>query len=161
MTTPPVVPDALAPLAFLLGTWRGEGVAGYPTIETVGYGQQVDFRPYGKPALEYSSRTWALEDGRPMARESGYWRLAPDGTVEVLLAHPTGIVEVYLGTVWATTIDITTDVVARTLSAKDVSSLKRRYGLVGEELMYAMDMEAVGQPMQPHVSARLRRVTEA
>ena len=96
-----------------------------------------------------------------MARESGYWRLAPDGTVEVLLAHPTGIVEVYLGTVRATTIDITTDIVARTLSAKDVSSLKRRYGLVGEELMYAMDMEAVGQPMQPHVSARLRRVTEA
>jgi THAP4-like, heme-binding beta-barrel domain len=32
------------------------------------------------------------------------------------------------------------------------------YGLVDGELMWAFDMAAVDQPLQPHLSARLRRV---
>lgn len=153
------LPDELAPLAFLLGTWRGEGVGGYPTIETFGYGQEIAFSYYGKPVLAYSSRTWALDDGRPLALETGFWR-RKDGAVEVMLAHPTGIVEVYLGTVTGVQVEIATDVVARTASAKEVTALHRLYGRVGAELMYAVDMAAVGQPLQPHLSARLKRVEE-
>ncbi|HTC69718.1 MAG TPA: heme-binding beta-barrel domain-containing protein, partial [Acidothermaceae bacterium] len=32
---------ALEPFTFLLGTWRGVGVGGYPTIESFRYGQEV------------------------------------------------------------------------------------------------------------------------
>jgi THAP4-like, heme-binding beta-barrel domain len=32
------------------------------------------------------------------------------------------------------------------------------YGLVEGDLLWAMDMSAMGKPMQPHVSARLRRM---
>jgi hypothetical protein len=32
------------------------------------------------------------------------------------------------------------------------------YGLVGGDLMWVMDMAAVGQPMQSHASAQLKRV---
>ena len=40
---------------------------------------------------------------RPAATESGYWRARPDNGVELLLAHPTGFVEVWLGRVEVTT----------------------------------------------------------
>ena len=157
---PEAAPDlhpACLPLMFLLGTWRGEGVGGYPTIEDFGYGQEITFSHNGKPFLAYTSRSWALDDGRPLAAESGYWRPQPDGTVEVLLAHPMGVVEIYVGTVTGTRVELATDVVARTQSAKEVAGGTRLYGIVEGELMYAYDMAAVGEPMQVHLSARLRR----
>jgi len=157
VTPPAELHPALAPLAFLLGTWSGEGVGGYPTIEDFGFGQELTFSHYGKPLLEYTSRSWSLEDGRPMARETGWWRPGADGAVELVLAHPMGVVEVWLGTAAGTRVEIGTDVVARTPSAKDVTAGRRLYGLVGDELMWAYDMAAVEQPLQPHLSARLRR----
>jgi hypothetical protein len=47
--------------------------------------------------------------------------------------------------------------VARTDSAKEYTAGHRLYGLVNGELMWAYDMAAVGQPLQPHISATLRR----
>ena len=93
--------------------------------------------------------------------ETGFWRPQPDGTVEVLLAHPSGITEIYLGEVTGTKIEMATDVVARTSSAKEVTAGHRLYGLVGPDLAYAYDMAAVGQPLQPHLSAQLSRTATA
>lgn len=154
-------PDCV-PLAFLLGTWAGDGVGGYPTIEDFRFGQQVTFSYVaGKPFLAYESRSWMLEPdgapGRPLARETGYWRPQPGGEVEVLLAHPTGFVEVWLGTVEGAKVELRTDAVVRTASAKDVAGGHRLYGLVEGDLMWAYDMAAEGQPLQPHLSARLHR----
>ena len=150
----------LAPLAFLLGTWRGEGVGGYPTMEPFRYGEEVTFRHNGKPFLAYTQRTWSLDDDRPLHAETGYWRPQPDGGVEVVIAHPTGIAEIYYGTVAGQRIELVTDLVARTSSAKEVTALKRLFGLVEGRLMYAVDMAAVGQPLQAHLSATLDRVNE-
>jgi hypothetical protein len=157
-------PD-LAPLAFLLGRWEGAGVGGYPTIESFQFGQELSFTHNGKPFLIYSSRTWLLDEegnaGRPLGMEVGFWRPQPDDAVEVLLAHPTGITEIYLGTVTGTRIELSTDVVTRTATAKEYTAGHRLYGLVGEDLAYAFDMAAVGQSLQPHLSAQLKRVAAA
>jgi THAP4-like, heme-binding beta-barrel domain len=154
-------PD-LAPLVFLLGRWEGAGVGGYPTIESFRFGQELTFTHNGKPYLLYVSRSWLLDDDgvpvRPLAMETGFWRPQPGRKVEVLLAHPTGITEIYLGEVSGTKIEMVTDVVARTSSAKEVSAGHRLYGLVGEDLAYAYDMAAVGQELQSHLSAQLKRV---
>ena len=154
----------LAPLRFLLGRWEGAGVGGYPTIESFQFGQEITFGHNGKPFLSYVSRTWLLADGtpgRPLAMETGFWRPRPEGRLEVVLAHPTGIAEIYLGEVNGTKIEMATDVVATTESAKEVRAGHRLYGLVGADLAYAFDMAAVGQPLQPHLSAQLKRVTPA
>ncbi|MDQ1710330.1 MAG: hypothetical protein QOG49_1715, partial [Frankiaceae bacterium] len=66
---PPPVHDAIKPLAYLLGTWRGEGHGSYPTIEDFHYGEELTFRHNGKPFIAYSQRSWSLDDGRPLAAE--------------------------------------------------------------------------------------------
>ena len=157
-------PD-LAPLRFLLGRWEGAGVGGYPTIESFQFGQEITFSHNGKPFLYYVSRSGLLDasgrPARPLAMETGFRRPQPGGKVEVLLAHPTGITEVYLGEVTGTKIEMATDIVARTSSAKEVTAGHRLYALVGEDLAYAFDLAAVGQPLQPHLSAQLKRAGAA
>ena len=154
----PDLHPALLPLAFLLGTWRGEGVGGYPTIGDFRYGEEVTFSHAGKPVLHYTQRTWLLDSGEPSHAESGYWRPQPDGSLEVVMAHPTGVAEIYVGSVTGTKIELTTDIVVRTASAKEVTGLTRLIGLVEGKLMYAVDMAAAGQALQAHLSATLERV---
>jgi THAP4-like, heme-binding beta-barrel domain len=155
-------PVELVPVAWLLGTWEGVGVVGYPTIESANFGQEIVFEHVGKPFLAYRSQTWLLDaDGarvRPLASESGYWRPGPNGTLEVTLSQPTGFAEIWVGEIKGAKIELRTDVVARTVSAKEYTAGHRLYGLVDGELFWAFDMAAVGQPMQSHVSARLKRV---
>ncbi len=137
-------------------------MVGYPTIESANFGEELSFSHNGKPFLIYSSRTWLIEPdgtiGRPSHLEVGYWRPQPGGHLEVLITHPTGITEIYLGTITGTKIEMATDIVVRTATAKEVTAGKRLYGLVGADLAYAYDMAAVGQPLQPHLSAQLKRV---
>ncbi len=155
---------SLLPLLPLVGVWQGDGQVGYPTIEGHRYRQRVSFGHDGRPFLTYESRAVLLgPDGevlRQSAREVGWWRGGQAEEFEVLLAHPTGIVEVYAGVATGlTTWELSTDVVARTRSSKEVNANRRVYGIVEGALLYAVDMAAVGQPLQPHLSARLERVS--
>jgi THAP4-like, heme-binding beta-barrel domain len=161
-------PAPLVPLGWLIGDWAGAGVVGYPSLEAdLQFGQEVSFRHDGRPFLAYTSRTWLLDDAgekvRPLATETGFWR--PAGTtddgkpaLEVLLSHPTGVVETYYGHVDGARAELSTDVVARTPTAKEYNAGHRLYGLVEGDLMWVMEMAAVGHPLQAHISARLKRV---
>jgi THAP4-like, heme-binding beta-barrel domain len=154
-------PD-LAPVSFLLGRWEGAGVGGYPTIESFRFGQEITFGHIGKPFLIYTSRTWILDEDGNLVRlshtETGYWRPQPDGQIEVVLAQPTGIAEIYVGEISGSKVELSTDIVARTATAKEVTAGHRLYGLIGADLGWAFDMAAMGQPLQPHLSAQLKRV---
>ena len=156
------LPSELVPLAWLIGRWEGAGVLGYPTIESINFGQEIEFSHVGKPFLTYTSQTWLLaEDGtrvRPLAAEAGYWRPRPEGQLEVTLAHPTGVVEIWVGSAGGGKIELQTDVVARTESAKEYTAGHRLYGLVDGDLFWAFDMAAMGLPLQSHASGRLKRV---
>jgi len=155
------LPPALVPLAWLIGTWAGAGVGGYPSVEEFRFAQEVVFSHDKRPFLSYTSRTWLLDEegspGRPLGTETGFWRPQPEGVLEVALSHPTGYSELWIGTVEGPRIELRTDVVVRTATAKEYSAGHRLYGLVEGDLAWAFDMAAVGQPIQPHVSARLKR----
>lgn len=161
----PNLNDALLPLLPLVGVWRGEGEVVYPTLDkTYKFGQQITFAHDGRPFLAYEARAWLLDaDGeviRPAARESGFWRVQADDTIELLLAHATGIVEIFYGSPRTqTSWELTTDAVVRTASAKEVNGAKRLYGLVNNgDLAYVEERAMVGQELQPHTSAYLTRV---
>jgi hypothetical protein len=158
MEQPPVHPD-VQPIAFLLGTWTGEGKGEYPTIESFAYGEEVRFWHVGKPFLAYSQRTWALDDGRPLHGEAGYWRPKPEGRIEIVLAHPTGIVEIQEGTVAneGQTVEVASTSIGLTTTAKEVTALKRTVRVAGDVLSYEVRMAAVGVPLTHHLAAELRR----
>ena len=153
----PSLHPGVAGLAFLLGTWIGEGEGGYPTVEPFAYGEEVRVWHVGKPFQAYVQRTWALADGRPLHSESGYWRRAGDDRVELVLAHPSGQVEVEEGTLSGTSIDLASTMIGQTSTAKEVSVLARRLTVRGHALTYTLDMAAVGQSVQAHLRASLER----
>lgn len=147
----------------LIGVWRGKGEVVYPTIDgPFAFGQQIVFAHDGRPFLSYEARAWLLDDEgaviRPAARETGFWRPQQDGTLEVLIAHATGILEVFYGrALTLTSWELATDAVVRTASAKEVVGSTRLYGVVEGSLAYVDEREMVGQPRQPHLSAQLAR----
>ncbi|MGZ5422742.1 MAG: FABP family protein [Aeromicrobium sp.] len=152
----------LVPLAWLLGSWHGNGRGEYPTIEPFAFEQDVAFAHDGRPFLHYFSRAWITDDEgnrvRPGALETGFLRPTADKGVELILAHPTGYAEVWYGTIDGPRLTLTTDIVARTHTAKEYTAGQRMYGLVEGDLMYAFDMAAEGQELQSHLWGRLKRV---
>lgn len=155
----PTLHENVASLGFLLGTWTGAGRGEYPTIEEpFDYGEEIRLSHVGKPFLAYTQRTWSLRDGTPLHSESGYLRAVGDSGVEFVVAHPTGIVEVYEGRAGpGTAVRLATIGVLTTPSAKQVDAVERDIDVADDELSYAVRMAAVGEPLTHHLSATLRR----
>jgi hypothetical protein len=155
-------PD-VAPLAPLLGVWSGSGTGIYPTIESFDYHEEVSFSHVGKPFLVYGQKTSSAADGARLHAETGYLRVPQPGRVEWILAHPNGINEIEVGGFSVTEGVIDLEMSAASIglapSAKEVTALSRRYRLDGDQLSYTLEMAAVGQPAQNHLTAVLRRTS--
>ena len=142
----------------LEGTWKGEGRGEYPTIEGFTYSEEITLtRLAGKPILAYTQRTRSPE-GKPLHAETGYYRFG-DQAVELVIAQPTGIVEVHEGTFEGKRIVFHQVGIASTPTAVEVEEARRTLEVDGDVLTYTLDMAAVGQPMTFHLEARLLRQT--
>ena len=158
----PEVDEALLSVLPLLGEWHGEGQA----VGAVGdhrFGQWMRFSHDGRGFLAYESRSWRLTDDGEIVgaatRESGFWRPRGQDDVELLVANPDGLIELYVGQARTTTSwELTTDVLARTPDAPAVTRAVRLYGIVDGALMYAIDRAAADEPLRPTMSARLERI---
>lgn len=160
MTAASLNPE-LASLAFLLGTWRGEGRGEYPTITSFRYSEEVTFGSIpGKPFLTYQQRTRSPE-GNPLHTEAGYVRPVGTDAAELVIAQPSGIAEIHVGVVRGTTVEFHAVEVALTPTAKSVTSVTRAIRVEGDALSYRLDMAAVGQDLQFHLEATLLRAEAA
>ena len=159
----PEVAHGLLSVLPLLGEWHGEGVLAGGDVGDRRFGQWIRFAHDGRDFLAYDSRTWLIgDDGRvegPAVRESGFWRPRGEDDVELLVASPDGLVELYVGTARTTTSwELTSDVVARTPDAPETTRAVRLYGLVEGALMYAIDRAGADTALRPTMSARLERL---
>ncbi|KAJ8465452.1 hypothetical protein OPV22_028004 [Ensete ventricosum] len=174
---PPPLHPAIAPLSYLLGRWRGQGEGGFPTINSFAYGEELLFSHSGKvaslislcvllfldlisleqPVIAYSQKTWKLASGEPMHAESGYWRPKPDGSIEVVIAQSTGLVEVQKGTYDAENkiVTLQSELVG---NASKVKEITRVFEVVNGELSYVVQMATVITNLQPHLKALLKKV---
>jgi hypothetical protein len=158
---PPDLHPDLEALAPLLGTWGGHGEGKYPTIQPFEYLEEVVFSHVGKPFLAYVQKTKAVADGKPLHAETGFLRVPQPGRVELVLAHPSGITEIEVGTYSVSgdriEVELATTAIGLTPSAKEVTALGRSLRVDGDELSYTVRMRAMGQPLQDHLAAVLRR----
>ena len=153
------------PVAFLIGSWTGQGRGFYPTIADFTFTETITFTATpGKPFLRYLQTTTG-PDGAPMHQESGYLRPDPaGGSAEFTIAQPTGQTELLEGALvvaadGAVTLDLGPSSVRNTASAKQVDSTRRTYAVnAGQtEVVTRFDMAAVGHPMQQHLASTLRK----
>jgi hypothetical protein len=155
----PDLPPALAPFAFLIGTWRGEGRGLWNAADPFRYREEAQFvAPPGKPFLFYTQRTWALDDGRPMHAESGYLRPGDGRTVEFVLAQPTGLTEVQTGLLDGQRLTLQAASVGRTPTALYVTAVSRELWREGDVLRYLVRMAMNGEPLADHLTAELTMV---
>ncbi|MFR9722603.1 FABP family protein [Streptomyces sp. MS19] len=158
----------LVPLAFLLGTWQGAGVAALnaertgPGEESCNFGQQATFTHDGRDFLEYSSRTWQLDAegnrAEPLETEHGYWRVK-DRQVEVVMVRDQGVVEIWYGELaeGKPQIDLVTDAIARIPDAPPYTGGKRLYGYVNGDLLWVAERATPDTPLRPAMSAQLKK----
>jgi hypothetical protein len=164
----PDLHPALLSLLPFIGFWRGRGQGGYPSVEDFDFAQEITISHDGRPFLAYESRAWILDDEskpvRPVNREVGWWRPVTDDQgratddMEATMCTPTGIMELYLGKVTGTRLEMEADAIVRSPTAKEVTAGHRLFGIVEGALLYAQEIAAEGRSLEPHLSARLIRV---
>jgi len=171
-------------LAYRVGDETREGEFGQRIAFTHDGGRRLNYaatawRLADEAAVPYYSELgyWALS--RPLgAGDPGPGMLPADGPsrfttadevetlrngsggfdIEAAILQGDGVSELYLGTVTGPRIDLGTDAVVRSASAKDYAAATRLYGLVDGHLLWAWDIAALGQELRSHASGRLARV---
>ncbi len=151
---------AVRPLAFLLGTWRGEGQGSYPTIQPFRYREEIRVWHTGKPFLVYTQRTEAATDGRPLHTEMGYLRGVGEGRVELVVAQHIGFAEISVGTVRDNRLQLKSIHVGRTPTAKAVTGVERDIWLDGEVLHYELRMAMEMVALTKHLRASFHRIAD-
>jgi len=114
------LPVELESLAFLLGTWSGDGEGIYPGVAPFRYTEELAFEHVGDAFLLVTESSWT-PDGAPLHFERGTLRPLGDGGVDLTLAHPIGVAEVAEGTVEGTTVSLTSTAIVRTATGSPVS----------------------------------------
>ncbi len=148
---------AVRPLAFLLGTWRGEGAGDYPTIKPFRYREEIRVWHTGKPFLAYTQRTEAADDGRPLHTEMGYLRGVGNGRVELVVAQAIGFAEISTGSVHDHRLELKSLHLGRTPTAKPVTAVERDIWLDNDGLHYELRMGMESVPLVRHLRARFGR----
>lgn len=179
------IPENLAPetypMAWLVGTWRGYGVLGYPNIDDASIICDLEVIADDKPYLTFKS-TWTIANEHPndidkelpgdkgvaqltedqvWAEATGYLRQSSEkeGDLEGMVATPDGRVTLYVGAIQGPRAELISDAIVRSATGADVTATKLTLGLVEGDMLFAFDMAAFGESMLSYSAGRLTRVT--
>ncbi len=146
-------------IAFLLGTWRGEGEGEWPDCAPFRFREELVFEHVGKPMLLYRQESWDLQDGSPLHFERGFFRVTGPGRVGVVLSHQMGAVEVAEGTVVGTVLESSSTSVGLISTAPAITELRRRIEVSDNRLTYDLQMAMRDIALTHHTKSRLEKVS--
>ncbi|XP_072263921.1 peroxynitrite isomerase THAP4 isoform X2 [Pyxicephalus adspersus] len=162
--SPPLNP-AVAPLAWMLGTWVSDppGEGQFPSITSFRYIEKAVISHVGQPMLNFTFCASNPETGKPLHRECGFIRVKP-GTNQVafVCAQNTGVVEVEEGEVQGEQLTLTSHSLSRISFAKEphVQQISRTFCLTPEgKLEQTVSMATSTQAMAPHLQVTYKKVT--
>lgn len=144
-------------LSFLIGTWRGQGESGYPSVEDSRYSEEMVFTDGGDGMLVYQERAWDPDTDEPIHSETGYLRALDDGTIDFALAYPFGVAEVMEGIAEGTKLTLASKSVGVTNHGEPVIGLTRVIEVGQGALVYETLMETPKQTMARHLRGTLTR----
>ncbi|MDA8195881.1 MAG: FABP family protein [Actinomycetota bacterium] len=153
--------DVDAIKSLLVGSYQGQGVGGYPNISSFEYLESVVFILSPKGFLEYRSNTRSKVDGTPMHTECGYLRVISPEAVELVIAQPTGIAEVGVGSIVVDNDVVAMRIEARPMvspTAKFVGSTLRELRFGADGLEYSFSMETDKVELTWHLTGDLSRI---
>ncbi|XP_071999295.1 peroxynitrite isomerase THAP4 [Engystomops pustulosus] len=161
---PPLNP-AVAPLAWMLGTWVSDppGEGEFPSIPSFRYMEEAVISHVGQPMLNFTFCASHADTGKPMHRECGFIRVKP-GTKQVafICAQNTGVVEVEEGEVQGEQLTLTSHSLSRISFAKEppVQQISRTFRLTPEgKLEQMVSMATSTHAMSPHLRVTYKKVT--
>lgn len=144
-------------LSFLVGTWRGQGEGGYPSVEDFEYSEEMTFTDAGDGVFVYREQAWDAE-GEPIHSEAGYLRALDDGSLDLALAYPFGVSEVMEGQVEGMKLSLASKSVGVTMHGEPVTGLRRVIEVDRESLVYETLMATPERSMARHLRGTLSRV---
>jgi len=89
-------------LNFLVGSWKGKGIAQYPTIEAVEYSEELTFQKIeGFNVLQYEQKTWMESEkgifDKPIFWDCGFLIEKEDNNFEFCSTQKSGRMELLSG----------------------------------------------------------------
>ena len=142
-------------LNFLLGTWKGEGHAAYPTIESTDYLEELTFEPLDNTTITFLQKTWRKKDNSVLHWESGFLIAQEDGTFTFLNAQNSNRTEVMI-----CTLESPEKLICDLKEiGNDDRPIKTRRDFFMEEnsLCYKKFLQTKNQPFQLHLEAKLQK----
>lgn len=142
-------------LDFLLGGWEGAGEGLWRS--GFRFHDHICFEHHGRPWVEYHQLT-RLPDGTTSHGESGYLLPAEDGTVQMVVAQPSGLTEtLFGGPIGENDLSLSSAAVGRATGALPVTATSRRFRLENGELVVEVGVAMNYEPLNPHTHSVLNR----
>jgi hypothetical protein len=149
--------DGAAPLAFLVGTWRGSGSGRLHDHEPFDYEEEVSFTHRGRSWLVYEQRAWAPSDEALLHTEMGFWRLDEEEDRLYSFISLTAGSDFSQGKLDGTNVSLTAASAPMADGVETVEVLRRDYRVDGDRMTYEVRMASAGTPTELHIAGELRR----
>ncbi|MGC2192450.1 MAG: FABP family protein [Candidatus Dormiibacterota bacterium] len=158
MSALPPVAELLAPFSSWLGRWEGEGRGLWEADPPFRYRESLTIESVpNRSLLRLVQRTSVLESGELSHSETAFLRLLPDQAVELVLAAPSGYVELHTGRLRNGVLALQLYTLSASPTARPLRLVKRTLELDRDLLRTAVGIAVGDEEVTPHVQARLHR----
>jgi len=152
------VSDLMAPFQGWLGHWEGEGRGLWEGVPRFRYHESLAVEAVPERALIRLTQNTTVADSTELSHsEVGYLRLLPELQLELVVAVPSGYVEIHTGRLEGGVLVLNLQTLGATPSARSLRVVRRRMELADATLHNTVGIAVHDEEVAPHVESWLRR----